>query len=948
MSIARQLPILPRRALGLLAALAVAGFVAFAVHALIGGGPEGRGNETRILVYDAVMILAGLIILLRAAAVPGERAAWATIAAGILLWAAGFVAYSTYVVDLDPVPVLSLADMLWLPRYPVFFLGLVLLLRSRRPRLRRGVWLDAAIAVLAVGSLTFAVLFEPIVASTGGSTAAVLTNLGYPLGDLLVLSCVLGVFARSGWRPGRLWAIVCSAFLVGAAADTLYLYLASIGAYQQGTALDLPWLVMMLVLAWVAWQPADAPRPDAERSWREVVVPTGFAALALGVTTLASVEGVGLPGLIMATAAIALAFVRTATALAAVRSAGETKKLLERTASILDAAGEGIVGVNLEGRVTFVNAAAARLTGHQPAGLVGRSLHAAVHHSHEDGTPYPAADCPIRASLSYGSSCTVGDEVFWRADATSFPVEYTTTPLREDGDAAGAVVVFRDVTEQRRVDRMKDEFTSVVSHELRTPLTSIRGSLGLLAGGALGPLPEKAQRMADIAVHNSDRLVRLINDILDVERMESGKVTMERRSCDLADLVAQAAEVMQGMAAEAEVELCFDPAHATLWADPDRIVQTLTNLLSNAVKFSEPGGRVRLWTEHRDAEVMVRVRDEGRGIPQDRLEKVFERFEQIDASDAREKGGSGLGLAICRSIVEAHGGRIWAQSALGEGSTLCFTLPALPTGAPALPERSGDERPAVLVCDDDEAVLEVVGAMLNQHGYRPVLASCGEEALTRAADERPRAIVLDLLMPGMSGWETAAALGERPETRDIPIVILSVLSPQETETPAGEVVDWVEKPLEADSLFAALDRALEARPASASCVLVVEDDDDLASVLCAMFEHRGLRTARAATTREAIELSRRLEPDLLVLDLLLPDGDGYEVVRALREHDTLRHAPTVIYTACDIDEAQRERLRLGETRFVTKGAISPQNFEQRVIDLLEPITREREYADDAV
>jgi len=946
-SVAR-LPVFPRRLLVLLAALAVAGFVAFAMSTLVGTSPEGGRGWISTSLDDLVVLLAGLMVALRAAVVPGERAAWATIGVGTLLWGGGLLAYSLYAVHLDPVPVPSIADVLWLSGYPTFFAGLALLLRSRRPRLRRGVWLDAAIAVLSVGALTFAVLFEPIVRSTGGSTAAVLTNLAYPLGDLLILSLVLGVFARSGWRPGRTWTIVGWGFLLSAAADTIRLYQAATGTFQQGTTLDLGWQFLVLGLAYAAWKPADAPPADNGPTWREIVVPTAFAVLALGVTTVDSVQGVGLPALVMATAAIALAFVRTATALTAVRSATETKELLARTAAILDAAGEGIAGVDLEGRVTFVNAAGARMTGHEPAGLVGRPLHAVVHHSHEDGTPYPLEECPITVSLSTGASRTVGDEVFWRADATSFPVEYITTPLHEDGRVAGAVVVFRDVSAQRRVNRMKDEFTSVVSHELRTPLTSIRGSLGLLASGTLGPLSQKAQRMADIAVHNSDRLVRLINDILDVERMQSGKVVMERQTCDLEGLVTQAAEVMRPMAAEARVELSVDAPHATLWADPDRIVQTLTNLLSNAIKFSEPGGRVRLEARGQDGEVLVEVRDEGRGIPQDRLEAIFERFEQIDASDARAKGGSGLGLAICRSIVEQHGGRIWARSRVGEGSTLSFTLPAQQLTAPALPECSPDERPAVLVCDDDEIVLEVVGAMLSEHGYRPVPVSSGEEALTRAAAEQPQAILLDLLMPGLTGWDTAAALGERPETRDIPIVILSVFPRQETDTPSGEVVGWVEKPLEERSLFAELDRALEARPASASCVLVVEDDDDLAGVLCAMFDRRGLHTARAASSREAIEMSRRLEPDLLVLDLLLPDGDGYEVVRALRGHDKLRHAPTVIYSACELDASRREGLRLGRTHFVTKGSVTPEDFEQRVIDLLGAVNRKREYAHDAV
>ena len=237
--------------------------------------------------------------------------------------------------------------------------------------------------------------------------------------------------------------------------------------------------------------------------------------------------------------------------------------------------------------------------------------------------------------------------------------------------------IVRDITERRKVDRMKDEFISVVSHELRTPLTSMRGSLGLLAGGMLGALTEKGRQMLDIAVSNTDRLVRLINDILDIERMESGKVIMERKDCDAAFLVTEAADVMRKMAEEAGVALSATALTAQVHADPDRIIQTLTNLLSNAIKFSPRGGTVRLTAELQGEEVLFRVEDEGRGIPAGKLESIFERFQQVDASDSRKKGGTGLGLAICRSIVQQHGGKIWVESASDQGTTFVFTLPAV-------------------------------------------------------------------------------------------------------------------------------------------------------------------------------------------------------------------------------------------------------------------------------
>ena len=240
----------------------------------------------------------------------------------------------------------------------------------------------------------------------------------------------------------------------------------------------------------------------------------------------------------------------------------------------------------------------------------------------------------------------------------------------------------QDITERHEVERAKDEFISILSHELRTPLTSIRGSLGLLESGVLGPLPDSGQRMIEIAVQNTDRLVRLINDILDIERIDSGTIDMHPQACDGADLIERAIEGTEQFAADARVGLIAASGSATFYADPDRVHQTLTNLISNAVKFSAPDGTVRVSCTGRHGEVLFEVADDGKGIPADKLDSIFERFVQVDASDAREKGGSGLGLAICRKIVEHLGGRIWVDSELGAGSTFSFTLPAQPAECP--------------------------------------------------------------------------------------------------------------------------------------------------------------------------------------------------------------------------------------------------------------------------
>jgi hypothetical protein len=485
--------------------------------------------------------------------------------------------------------------------------------------------------------------------------------------------------------------------------------------------------------------------------------------------------------------------------------------------------------------------------------------------------------------------------------------------------------------------------------------------LGLLASGVLQSQPKKGQRMLDISVSNTDRLVRLINDILDIERIESGKVTMTKQVCDAANLMLQSADVVRNIADKAGVTLSVAPRSACLWADPDRIIQTLTNLLSNAIKFSPPHSTVWLTAEIQSSEglvlsselssatqspkpdqslsqqILFQVKDQGRGIPADKIEAIFGRFQQVDASDSRKKGGTGLGLAICRSIVQHHGGQIWAESTPGAGSTFFFTLPVRLEKAADVPTPDSGH-PLVLVCDDDASVRTVVQTMLEQQGYRAMTVTSGQEAVEQAMRLHPDVILLNLMMPEMDGWETLAVLKEQPQTQEIPIVIFSGLLPDDRAAPPSSVSDWIVKPPDERSLFQALERAL-AKQKQQVKVLIVEDDLDLAQVLMAMFDRHGVQTFHAQTGREAIQLSQRIMPNLLVLDLILPEWDGFAVVDWLRHHNRLCQVPLVVYTAKDLDSSNRERLKLGQTLFLTKGRITPEEFEQRVINLFSRIIR---------
>jgi PAS domain S-box-containing protein len=349
---------------------------------------------------------------------------------------------------------------------------------------------------------------------------------------------------------------------------------------------------------------------------------------------------------------------------------------------ILESVGDGIYGIDLEGRLTFINQAGANALGYTPEQLTGRDLHEVIHHSHADGTPYSKSTDPILQALRRCESIRMRDEVFWRHDGTAFPVEYSANPLLEDGLISGMVVAFQDVSERRRLERMKDEFISTVSHELRTPLTSLRASLGLVSAGTLDKRPEKQRQMLDMAIGNCDRLIRLVNDILDFEKVEKGKLRFDREPVEAIDMLRRAADVAYTAASQAHIAVRVDAAPVQVLGDEERILQVLNELVANAIKFSPRDTSIRLLAQPQPGsgneleEVCFTVEDQGRGIAPEKLERIFERFQQGDASDSRALGGTGLGLALCRSIVEQHGGRIWAESIPAKGSRFYFTLPA--------------------------------------------------------------------------------------------------------------------------------------------------------------------------------------------------------------------------------------------------------------------------------
>jgi CheY-like chemotaxis protein len=376
-------------------------------------------------------------------------------------------------------------------------------------------------------------------------------------------------------------------------------------------------------------------------------------------------------------------------------------------------------------------------------------------------------------------------------------------------------------------------------------------------------------------------------------------------------------------------------------ADGERIVQTLTNLLGNAVRFSPRGSTVRVTAAPDGDFVELRVDDEGRGIPPDKLEAIFRRFEQVDTSDTRERGGSGLGLAIARSIVERHGGRLWAVSeGEGRGSSFRFTLrratPHLVPIVEGSPE-SLSTATRVVVVDDDPYVVEVLRTVLEERGYGVVGVTDGGAALEVIEEAQPAAIVLDLAMPGTSGAEVLSRLRQSAATADVPVVVVSGTRPADAQETAALADGWLVKPVDPERLIETVRDVIQRRPHH-NQVLVVEDDDDLRTVVATVLENGGLVVTQARSVAEArAALAAGAEPDVVVLDLKLPGGDGQELVADLRRDGRLQQVPLVVFSGAEVSSEEREDLRLGRTVFLTKGRTAPDAVLHSVLDLLDAV-----------
>lgn len=426
--------------------------------------------------------------------------------------------------------------------------------------------------------------------------------------------------------------------------------------------------------------------------------------------------------------------------------------------SIISSSLSGIVTFSRKGLISSVSPAAETILGYPEADLLGRDISQLL--------PEPPAD--FDAFLHAAVHTSLGRVTEWdlrRGDGSIVSVELALFEF-ETADGKHLACNLHDISQRREVEKLKREFVATVSHELRTPLTSIRGSLDLLKGGVCGPMTPQGEEVATIALRNTMRLITLINEILDLDRLDSGKLEMYLADAEMESIVRTAADSVRAFAEQSGIRLITDVVAGLIHVDAERIVQVLVNLLSNAIKFSPPGAPIRLTAQCERGEAVFRISDRGRGIPRPYLQRIFDRFQQVDSSDSRSRGGSGLGLAICKGIVEQHHGTIDVVSEEGTGST--FTV--------RLPLRGGDplnalEPSDVLIVEDDPALLAVLRKQLERDGVAVRSATSGREALALMRATLPRLLVLDIGLPDIDGFDLIAILRGDSAMRTLPLLV---------------------------------------------------------------------------------------------------------------------------------------------------------------------------------
>lgn len=590
--------------------------------------------------------------------------------------------------------------------------------------------------------------------------------------------------------------------------------------------------------------------------------------------------------------------------------------------AVVEGADHLIITTDTNGVILSFNQAAQASLGYRVEELVGKMTPAVFHDLDEvvrRAGELTAAGLPVEpgfevfvARARMPNTSDTHEWTYVRKDGTRFPISLTVSALR---DGQGKIYAFlgiaTDITERVKIEKMKSEFVSTVSHELRTPLTSIRGALGLLAGGVSGELPAQARVLVDIANKNSERLILLVNDILDMEKIEAGKLEFHCQPVKLLPLLHQAIESNREYAAQFRVryELESTQPDVLVSVDANRLMQVLANLLSNAAKFSPAGGRVLVAAYRLGAKVCVAVTDHGIGIAEEFKERIFEKFSQADASDTRNKSGTGLGLSITKAIVEQMGGSIGFDSKPNVQTTFYIDFPEVQDTLSASPDNGSEvKRKRVLICEDGHDIAALLSSMLQQIGVAADIAYDAAQAKRLLAQHGYAAMLLDLGLPDQSGIALIRELRQAEATAGLPILVVSANAHEGRKELGDEsfsVVDWISKPIDQHQLVLALHQAFQRVGAGRPKVLHVEDDADIVQVVHSIVGGYA-EMYSAGTLAEARRMLHDGHFDLAILDIGLPDGSGIQLLPLL--NSALPPIPVLVFSAHEISSDYLSRI----------------------------------------
>ncbi|MFN8650358.1 MAG: PAS domain S-box protein [Gemmatimonadales bacterium] len=600
----------------------------------------------------------------------------------------------------------------------------------------------------------------------------------------------------------------------------------------------------------------------------------------------------------------------------------ERRATLDELQALIAASPQAIVSVDSGRRVRSWSTSAEQLFGWRADEVIDRLLPTIP--------PEVAAEASEQHARSLSGEVVVDFRtVRLRKDGTRIPVSLSHAPLHDvQGNLTGTVVIYSDITERLRSEddararaqaeaasRAKSQFLANMSHELRTPLNAIIGFSELLEDQVAGTLSERQQRYVGNIRSSGRHLLDVVNDILDLAKIEAGRLTLDAVAFEPLAATREVRRIVEPLALGKRLELLLE-APATLpsiVADRAKFKQVLYNLLSNAIKFTREEGRVTLRARMQaDPEagapgwLVLEVEDSGIGIRPEDQARIFLEFEQVDSSYARAQQGTGLGLALTRKLVELHGGSIAVSSEVGRGSTFTVRLPVVP---PSLRQRVSpepgspgetDNRPMVLVVEDDPVSSELLTHYLVSHGYAVAHATSAAEAVALAREIRPVAITLDILLPDRDGMEVLAELRTLAETEEIPVIVVSITDDQERGRNLG-VSEWLVKPVNRDRFLAAVARAAPpSQPGEPLTILVIDDHRETVDLLADTIERRGWRALRAYGGVEGLRAAVDQQPDAIVLDLIMPDLSGFEVARRLQAMPDTRTIPVLVFTFRDL------------------------------------------------